>query len=221
MTGITTQPPYVTGSKRVTLVDERDKEVGEADIFAAHRYPVQLHRACSVWLWREGEVLLQQRSQYKVLGANWWGNAFCANVRPGETVAACAIRRGNEELGIPSAAPALRQLQPLYSFLYKAWGDEEYGEYEFDHVLGGKFTGRLAPHPEEVAAISWVPWSALRSWAMRLDYPTPAETTKLSWSELKKMTKTQTFTWLNHYLVCPWTILMLRDQRLQNYFDKT
>lgn len=136
----------------VTLVNDRDEVIGSLDKYEAHRHPAQLHRAVSVWLVNcKGEVLFQQRSAKKIVGALWWGNTICGNVRPDENYEQCAQRRLREELGIEGV-----DLQPVYTFQYDAYANEEYGEHEMDRVFVGSYDGEVRPNPDEVVDFQWV-----------------------------------------------------------------
>jgi isopentenyl-diphosphate delta-isomerase len=207
---------YVTGSKLVTLVDEQGKAVGGEDVFKAHQYPLQLHSAASVWIFNQGQVLLQQRSIKKITAANWWANTICGNVKPDESPQECAYRRLKEELNFPIDFISITS---SYSFVYKAYINQEFGEYEFDHVFIGTLTDASAPlpqpNPEEVQATVWVDFAELKNWALALDFPSTTQSLTLSDEELKQQTKPQPFTFEgNSYQIGPWTIFMLRDERL-------
>lgn len=227
-----TPTTYVTGSKQVALVNESGQEIGRADVFAAHRYPPQLHAASSVWLWRQPptntttasvEVLFQQRSLLKPIGATWWGNTVCGNVKPGESYLACAKRRLQAEMQID---PSTVTIAPLYTFTYKTYGNETYGEYEFDQMFSAQYRDTsnnyrttLQPNPDEVMAVAWLPAIELISWANKLDFPSVTQSLAASWEELKNLTLAHTFTHQNqNYVIAPWVILMLRDMRLKKFF---
>ncbi len=141
----------------VTLVNTNDECIGTLHKLEAHRWPAQLHRASSVFLGRKSEtgkieILVQQRSQQKIVGAGQWANTCCGNVWPDESYAACARRRLEYELGI--IAP---DLQELTVFKYQVQCNELYGENEIDHIFAGWYKGKVDPNDEEVAAIKWVP----------------------------------------------------------------
>jgi isopentenyl-diphosphate delta-isomerase len=221
--------PHITGSKEVQLVDAAGITIGTQDVFAAHRHPAQLHRAPSVWLINStGQVLLQQRSHHKILGAGWWANTVCGNVKPDETAQECAYRRLREELGIVSTAAYPVRLTELYTFTYKAYCNETYGEYEYDHVFVGQYdeppTTPITPNPHEVAQIAWVDAASLRSAAQALSYPTAAQTVAFSETELKAQTgavELNIATTPALTTFCPWTVMMLRDDRLILPFTAT
>lgn len=147
-------------SDQVTLVTEDDVVIGALDKYEAHRVPAQLHRAVSVFLFRTGsqgpELLIQQRSSAKIVGALQWANTACGNVWPGEAYEQCATRRLKNELGISRTS-----LQDLYTLRYAAPCNEQYAENEIDHVFVGWYNGLVSLHPDEVAAVEWVAWDTV------------------------------------------------------------
>jgi len=142
--------------RNVVLVDEQDKELGTAEIFAAHANPGKLHRAISVLLWRKQgdkrEVLIQQRSEKKPLWPKYWANTVCTHPFPGEKMLDCAYRRLKEEMGIEMNSG----LREVFEFNYRADFDERYSECEHDHVVVGEWDGRVVLNPEEVRDYRWV-----------------------------------------------------------------
>ncbi len=220
----------------VTLVDEGDMPTGSADKYRAHRHPAQLHRAVSVWLFRERkdgtvETLFQQRSEEKIVGAGWWGNAICGNVRHGESASDCALRRLDEEIGLELAlaplqldtttAPPANTISEQYIFHYKAWCNEEYGEHEIDHVYVGRWNGErdaLELNPAEVQQVRWVSFASLRKAVQeqlaaedRLEYfQFPDMTVSLSEKELRATTAVIDIELDDmSYAIAPWTAMML------------
>ncbi|HSW90107.1 MAG TPA: isopentenyl-diphosphate Delta-isomerase [Patescibacteria group bacterium] len=139
---------------QVILVDENDAEIGVMDKIEAHRGKGKLHRASSVFLFnKNGELLLQQRSSKKIVGALQWANTCCGNVRPGESYEECAVRRLREELGITNVV-----LDPVHKFIYQVQCNKAFSEYEMDTVFVGKYDGEVKPNPEEVANFKWIAW---------------------------------------------------------------
>lgn len=142
---------------QVILVDEQDHVIGSMDKVEAHRGEGKLHRAISVYLFNDqGQLLIQQRSAKKIVGAHQWANTCCGNVRPGESYEACAYRRLQEELGIVDVT-----LLPLYTFQYYAKCNEAFSEREIDHVFVGRFSSQPNPNPAEVQAVAWVTFHEL------------------------------------------------------------
>ncbi len=135
----------------VVLVDFNDRKIGEMDKLDAHRGQGKRHRAISVFLFNtKGELLIQQRSEKKIVGALQWANTCCGNVRPNETRKACALRRLKEELGIEGV-----NLVPMFKFEYKAKCNEMFSEWEIDEVYTGIFEGSIKINPDEVKSIRW------------------------------------------------------------------
>lgn len=141
----------------VVLINDDDQVLGRMDKVSAHQGNGRLHRAVSVFLFDEqGEVLVQQRSEFKIVAANKWANTACGNVRPGETRIQCALRRLREELGIEQV-----ELEDLGKFQYRVSFDNGFSEKEIDAVFAGRWQGSPKPNPKEVRAVRWLDWEQL------------------------------------------------------------
>jgi isopentenyl-diphosphate Delta-isomerase len=128
----------------VILVDTNDNPIGLMEKIEAHEKAL-LHRAFSVFIFNSaGEMLLQQRAVAKYHSGGLWTNACCSHPLPGETVAAAAHRRLQEEMGFDT------ELTKAFHFIYQAPFDNGLTEHEFDHVLVGQYEGPIQPHPAEV-----------------------------------------------------------------------
>jgi isopentenyl-diphosphate delta-isomerase len=144
---------------QVTLVDLDDQVIGVMDKVAAHRGAGVLHRAVSIFLFNDQhQLLLQQRSAQKIVGAMEWANTCCGNVRPGESYEECAYRRLKEELGIVAV-----KLHPLEKFIYQVECNSEFSEYEMDQVFAGFYAGAVKANPKEVKGSKWVKWSEVKT----------------------------------------------------------
>lgn len=142
---------------QVILVDPEDREIGVMDKVEAHRGKGKLHRASSVFLFnKKGELLVQQRSEHKLVGALQWANTCCGNVRPGEMYRDCAVRRLREELGIEGVV-----LSAVAKFEYQVKCNEDFSEYEMDTVFVGHYDGEVRPNPGEVRTYQWIEWDDL------------------------------------------------------------
>lgn len=136
---------------QVILVDENDQQIGVMDKVEAHRGEGKRHRAISVFLFNEqDELLIQQRSNKKIVGAGQWANTCCGNVRPNETYQECALRRLSEELGITDV-----KIRSIYKFEYHTRCNDEFSEFEIDTVFVGEYNGVVTPNPDEVAKFEW------------------------------------------------------------------
>lgn len=200
----------------VSLCTPDGKIIGREDKYKAHEYPSKLHLAISVWLFNsKGEVLLQKRSPKKIVGAGWWANTVCGNVWPTETYFECALRRLRVELGIEKGVV----LKPLYKFLYKAYGNQQYGEHELDQVYGGIYEGKINPNPDEVSDYAWVNFEELYSQVMLTQYVSPEESILLQTKQLQEKTKPVTLQMSQKkFTIAPWTIFMLQNSTVFDFY---
>ncbi len=141
----------------VILVDEQDREVGEAEKMQTHKFGL-LHRAFSVLIYNtKGEMLLQQRAATKYHSAGLWSNACCGHPRPGEKIEDAARRRLKEELGFNCS------LKFSFKFIYKASFENSLKEHELDHVFTGIYDSEVLPDKNEVQAYRWVTMENLKN----------------------------------------------------------
>ncbi len=134
----------------VILVDEQDRATGTACKLTAHQQAL-LHRAFSVFVFNNhGELMLQRRSLDKYHSPGLWTNTCCSHPRPGEGTLVAAHRRLQEEMGFDC------ELQPRFSFIYKASLDNGLTENEFDHVFRGVYHLPPVVNPAEVHAWKWI-----------------------------------------------------------------
>lgn len=135
----------------VILVDDEDREIGRMEKMRAHREG-KLHRAFSVFIFNgANEMLLQRRAAGKYHSPGLWSNACCSHPRPGESVLQAAHRRLSEEMGFDC------DLNPEFSFKYRAELNHGMCEHELDHVLSGEFSGVPILNADEVAAYRYSP----------------------------------------------------------------
>jgi isopentenyl-diphosphate delta-isomerase len=116
----------------------------------AHRQ-AQLHRAFSVFLYRNEQILMQKRAIDKYHCGGLWTNTCCSHPAPGERVLEAAQRRLMEEAGI--SAPELTEVD---KFFYRYPFPNGITEFECDHVLIGEYDGDFTPDPEEIDEMAWV-----------------------------------------------------------------
>ena len=187
----------------VTLVNESDEVIGSMDKIEAHRGDAKLHRCVSVYLFHKKtrELLIQQRSQIKIVGANQWANTICGNVRPTESYEECAYRRLREELGIQKV-----EIKPVYKFEYHLRCNEEFSEWEMDQVFFGWYDGEVVPNPQEVQDFSSVHWDELLKKSREAELRTEDFNTKIIEIPLHSRKSLITLT--------PWFVWMLHDEQL-------
>ena len=140
--------------KRMTeiliLVDDNDNEIGREEKMEIHREG-SLHRAFSILIFNSrGETLLQRRSICKYHSGGLWTNTCCGHPRAGEELLSSAHRRLMEEMGFDC------ELKSLFTFTYRTGLDNGLTEHELDHVLVGKYEGRVKPDPREAEDYKWM-----------------------------------------------------------------
>ena len=111
--------PIVSSDEEpLILVEELDRVIGSRSKLACHKGNGVLHRAFSVFLFSDdGDVLLQRRSQEKLLWPGFWSNACCSHPRVGEELLEAVHRRMAQELGVSTA------VEFAYKFTYHAQFD--------------------------------------------------------------------------------------------------
>lgn len=131
------------------LVDFRDKEIGSMSKTDAHKNG-KLHRAFSIFLVRDNEMLIQRRNKNKYHSGGKWANACCSHPRVGETLENSIHRRLKEELGVDC------DLKELYSFTYFSKYADDLFEFEYDHVFIGKYESDVYPNLDEIDEVYWI-----------------------------------------------------------------
>ena len=131
------------------LVDPMDRPIGTAGKAKAHHDGL-LHRAFSVFLVRDGKMLIQRRNMDKYHSGGLWANACCSHPRSGETLADAVRRRMQEEIGV--SCP----VEEIGHFVYRSQYAEHLFEYEYDHVFLGTYRGEFTLNPEEVSEAKWI-----------------------------------------------------------------
>lgn len=129
------------------LVNEQDESIGTMPKRECHEDDGRLHRAFSVFIFNhKGEVLLQRRSEQKMLWPMFWSNACCSHPREGETSEFAAHRRLQQELGIEA------ELTFLYKFQYHARYRDIGSEHELCWVWVGEAEAEdVQPNTNEIA----------------------------------------------------------------------
>jgi len=123
----------------------------------AHRRGLR-HKAISVFVLREGQVLLQRRSLHKYHTPGLWANTCCTHPFWGEASLDCATRRLDEELGLGGIDLTFRD-----TVEYRA----EVGGGLIEHEVVDIFVGELAhgtepcANPDEVMDTIWTPLDQL------------------------------------------------------------
>lgn len=118
------------------------------------------HKAVSVFLICDGQVLIQQRAADKYHTPNLWANTCCTHPHWDEDPRDCAIRRLNEELGIKDVDPVW-----VENLEYRA--DVGGGLIEHEvvdlFVIHCKTRPDMDLNPEEVQSVDWLDRAALET----------------------------------------------------------
>lgn len=139
----------------VVLVDREDNPVGREEKMKAHEKAL-LHRAFSVFIYNDDmDILLHQRALSKYHSGGLWTNACCSHPREGEKTIEAGHRRLVEEMGFDT------DLEEIFTFVYRAELDHDLTEHEFDHVLLGKYNGKIEFNEEEVMDYRWISYKDL------------------------------------------------------------
>ena len=137
---------------RVILVDENNHVIGQEEKLLAHQEGL-LHRAFSVMVYRDNQLLFQKRSKEKYHSASLWSNTCCSHPLPEESLEDAVRRRMQEEMGFNCSS---------YTYsgksLYKLALDNNLIEHELDHIFMGKWEEdlRIRPSPLEVSDYRWI-----------------------------------------------------------------
>jgi isopentenyl-diphosphate delta-isomerase len=156
----------------LNLVNERDEIIGSVDKIQAHLGKAMLHQAISLFLFKKNQdgsfaLLMQKRSNKKIVAARQWANTVCGNVAAGESHQQCLIRRLNEELGINFSKKWHDQIKKIAAFNYYVPCNAQYSEREIDHIYVLLLSDKQAKdltisvNPLEVEETAWVNWSML------------------------------------------------------------
>ena len=134
---------------KIALVDIDDNIIGFETKEEVHRRGL-LHRAFSVFILRDGKMLIQMRNPDKYHSGGLWSNACCSHQRDGEELAESVHRRMTEELGFDC------HLEEKFSFVYRTQFRPDLIEYEYDHVFAGSYDGEVRVNPEDASQIRWI-----------------------------------------------------------------
>ena len=127
-------------------------ELAAVEKLEAHKKGIR-HKAVSVFIMQDDQVLLQQRALLKYHTPGLWANTCCTHPEWDESSIHCAIRRLREELGITGLVPEYRdQLE------YRADVGNGLIEHEVVDVFLADATKplTLTPNPDEVMATRWI-----------------------------------------------------------------
>jgi isopentenyl-diphosphate delta-isomerase len=128
------------------LVDENDNVIDYKSKIECHQGDGILHRAFSIFIFNSKmEVIMQKRSDNKMLWPMFWSNTCCSHPRKGEVMEEAAHRRLSEEIGFDT------RLEYLYKFIYQANYKAVGAENELCSVFIGKSDEQVVVNENEIA----------------------------------------------------------------------
>lgn len=137
---------------RIEIPAWEDGKLTPVEKLEVHRRGLR-HKAVSVFVMREQELLIQQRALSKYHTPGLWANTCCTHPTWGETALDCANRRLDEELGIQGLTCDFRQ-----QIEYRADVGNGLIEHEVVDVFLAEAGKELSvqPNPDEVKDIRWI-----------------------------------------------------------------
>ncbi|MFG1709335.1 isopentenyl-diphosphate Delta-isomerase [Nonomuraea sp. M3C6] len=145
----------MTTEEHVVLVDGAGHAIGTAPKTSVHGHETPLHLAFSSYVFdHEGRVLLTRRADHKVTWPGVWTNSCCGHPLPGEPPERAVLRRLSYELGLRAEPADLL----LPTFAYRAVMPNGIVEHELCPVYRVTVDAPVAPNPEEVGEVLWMPW---------------------------------------------------------------
>ena len=142
-------------TEHVVLLDAEGHAVGTAPKATVHHGDTPRHLAFSAYLFDpEGSLLVSRRAVDKATFPGLWTNSACGHPALGEPLDVAVRRRVGQELG--AEIGSLRLVLPEFAYVATMDGVME---NEWCPVYAGALADRsLAPDPDEVAGVEWVPW---------------------------------------------------------------
>lgn len=135
-----------------------DGRLTPVEKLAAHQRGLR-HLAVSVFVVRDGDILIQRRALSKYHTPGLWANTCCTHPNWGEDAAPCATRRLQEELGISGL-----DLMHRGQVEYRAAVGGNLIEHEVVDVFVANAPADmpLTPNPDEVMETRWISPPALQ-----------------------------------------------------------
>lgn len=164
------------------LVDSEGRPVGSKSKLQCHLGEGILHKAFSVFIFNSGgQVLLQKRSEKKLLWPSYWSNSCCSHPRVDEDEVSAVHRRISEELGI-----AVNGLARHFDFEYRARYGEIGSEWERCSVFTARSDREIDFNSNEIENIRWVAKDDLAE-ILRAEADSFTPWIKLEWNRLSPL----------------------------------
>jgi isopentenyl-diphosphate delta-isomerase len=130
----------------------QDGTLKPVEKFEVHKLGLR-HKAVSVFVFYQGQLLIQQRAMSKYHSPGLWANTCCTHPEWDEDDLACAHRRLEDELGMRNMT-----LVSAGKLEYRAHVGNDLIEHEVvqTFVAVCEHEPSISPNPDEVMAYKWV-----------------------------------------------------------------
>lgn len=158
--------PKDNGAELFYLVDDQDKVLGSVKRAEAHASSSIKHRSVFILLFnKQGELLLQKRSQAKDSFPGYWTVSASGHVTYGQSYDEAAQREVKEEIGLDLAITDLKPLAKIYITI----------EHEFAFVYFANYVAdiQIDFDRDEIDEVKWVSLNKLAEF-MSKNQMTPA-----------------------------------------------
>ncbi len=118
------------------------------------------HKAVSVFMVHEQEILIQRRALEKYHTPGLWANTCCTHPNWGENTEDCARRRMGEELGLRDTRPVYRDTVEYRANVGNGLVEHEVVDLFLIHVHEKP---HVAAKPEEVMDTRWIDFHDLKA----------------------------------------------------------
>ncbi|MGV8152417.1 MAG: isopentenyl-diphosphate Delta-isomerase [Candidatus Nanoarchaeia archaeon] len=144
-------------TNELILVNENDDVLGTESKNSCHQGDGKKHRAISALIFNDyQEVLVQRRSNHKILWPGSYDVSCATHVFPEETYQIAGERRLPQELGFYSRLELLSKFDYIHKY------NPYYSENEMCALLIGKYNGNIKPNKQEVTEFKWMSLDKLK-----------------------------------------------------------
>lgn len=148
-------------SELIDVLNEKGNFSGEVkERWLIHREG-DWHRTVHVWLFHEGDLLLQLRGPQQESNPGLWDISCAGHLGTGESAKEGLFREFEEELGLKIGARKISFLGEIPS----VWSSGEFLDREFNAIFCVNWEGgrpMIRFQKEEIEEVCWVPWRDLK-----------------------------------------------------------
>lgn len=144
----------------ILLVNKKDEIIGKAEKIKAHKGKGLLHRAFSVFVFYNDQLLIQKRNKNKYHSGGLWSNTCCSHPTTAKNLLQNVKKRLEEEMGFTC------DINYEFKFKYEKTFSNKMTEKEIDYVFIGNCNKKpnIQPNPTEVEDWKWIKINKLRKY---------------------------------------------------------